>query len=212
MKSSLPMNSVLNLKSTLGLLGLVSGLFAVSSARADLSYFVDINTSSIVNHPTGPFSIDFQSIYGSGLAQTFTVSNLSFTNGGLMGSGTAVGAVSGNLTSSLALNPSSSSFLNDFFQGFDPTVTDIKFQVNLTTHATLETPTSFSVSILDIPTSGVGDSLLLVNIDGVSNALQTATGLGVTVNVTAVPEPSTYGLAASIAALITVVCARRRRT
>ena len=210
------MNPVRSLKAALGLLALVGGLFAASSARADLSYLIDINTSSIVNNPSGPFYIDFQSIYGSGLAQTFTVSNVSFTNGGLTGGATATGAVSGNLISSLVLNASSGSFYNDFYQGFDATVSNISFTVNLTTNAAGITPTSFSVSILDnavmnIPTSGVGDSLVLASIGGASNALQTGTGMGVTVSVTPVPEPSTYGLAASVATLIGVMWVRRRR-
>lgn len=210
------MNPVSSLKTTLGLLALVGGLFATSAARADLSYLVDINTTSIINHPSGPFYLDFQAIYGSGLAQTFTVSNLTFTGGGLTGPGSATGAVSGSLGTSLTLNPSSSSFYNDFFQRFDATVSDIKFKINLSTNAAGVTPTSFSVSLLDnavmnIPTNGVGDTLLLANINDGMSTLQTATGMGVVVSATPVPEPTTYGLAASLITLAGVVYRRRRR-
>lgn len=204
-----------SLKTALGLIALIGALVAPSAARANLSYLVDINTSSIINHPSGPFYLDFQAIYGSGLAQTFTVSNVGFTGGGLVGTGSSTGAVGGDLWTSLTLNPSSGSFYNDFFQGFDATVSDIKFKINLSTNAAGITPTSFSVSLLDnavinIPTSGVGDSLLLANINDGMSTLQTSTGLGVIVTATPVPEPATYGLAAGVVALAGVIYRRRR--
>lgn len=205
-----------SLKTALGLIALIGALVAPSAARADLSYLVDINTSSIINHPSGPFYLDFQAVYGSGLAQTFTVSDVAFTGGGLVGTGSSTGAVGGDLWTSLTLNPSSSSFYNDFFQGFDAAVSDIRFKINLSTNAAGITPTSFSVSLLDnavmnIPTSGVGDSLLLANINDGMSTLQTSTGLGVIVTATPVPEPATYGLAAGVVALAGVIYRRRRR-
>lgn len=200
---------------TVGLFAIASAFTGATVARADLAYLIDINTTSLLGNSSAPFSIDFQSLYGSGAAQTITVSNFSLTGGTLLGGANSFGAVSGLLPSTLTFNPSAGSFYNEYFQQFSSTVTDIKFRVDLSTNASVDTPTSFVVALLDnnfanIPTSGVGDSLVIYNLNGANTNFQTGTGLGVAVSVTPVPEPATYGLVASAAALALVALRRRR--
>lgn len=208
------MNSPRSLK--LALFALVCAVSAVPAARADLTYNVDVNTTSLIGNPSAPFYVDFQSLFGSGLPQTVTVSNFTLTGGSLVGSGTPFGDVTGSLATSLVLKPSSSSFLNEYYQQFSANVSDIKFTVNLTTNAVVSTPTSFVFAILDhnlenIPTTGVGDSLLFANINGRNSDITAATGLGVLVTATPVPEPSTYGLFAAALAAVGIAVRRRRR-
>lgn len=97
-------------------------------------------------------------------------------------------------------------------------VTDISFLVTLTTNASGITPTSFAVALLDsslfnLPTTGVGDSLLLFNLDGANTTYQTATTTGrtagVTVSVNAVPE--TIPTLATLLGVATIAAVWRRQ-
>lgn len=209
------MKSYRSIKSTLTLLGLIFAFAGATTVRADKSYLIGINTASIANNPAGPFYLDFQSLFGSGSAQTITLSDFSFTGGGwLPGTDSAIGAVSGGSPTSLVLNPSSASFYNEFYQQFSSGVTNLSFLATLTTNTSDITPTSFSVALLDsslfnLPTTGVGDSLLLFDLDGDNTNYQTAstTGrtAGVTVSVSAVPEMTpTLALLLGVAALAAV--------
>ena len=213
------MKLIHSFKSALALLGLVGALCSATIAHAQLSYLVDINTSSIVNHSAGPFALDFQSIAGSG-TQTITLSNFGFTGGGVTGAGDYTGAISGDLVTSLVLNPNSGSFFNEFFQQLDPTVSNISFMLNLTTNSAAPDPTSFNVAILDssmynIPTTQGSpfNTLLQFDINGGSTNYQTFTSIGdtsgVTLNVTAIPEPSTYALLTGLTVLTAGVWRRR---
>ncbi len=215
------MKSLRSIKTSLGLIGLLCALYGATVARADLSYLIDINTAPIVGNAAGAFYLDFQSYFGSGSAQTVTLSNFTFTGGSLLaGTDTTTGAVSGNLATSLVLNPNSGSFNNEFYQQFGSTVSDIKFTATLTTNAATGTPTSFVVAVLDnatnnIPTTGLGNSLLYFNLDGSSTNYQIATSTGdtggVTISLTAIPEPSTYAAMAGGLSLFAAIIARRRR-
>jgi hypothetical protein len=210
------MKTFLSLASGLRLLGLLGALLCASIARADLSYLVNINTASLIGNASGPFYLDFQSIFGSGSPQAIQVSSTGMTGGGFIGAPTSIGAVAGHPAASMIMLPSSSDPYNEFYQQFSPVTFDITFILDLTTNASGVTPTSFSVSILDntlanIPTTGVGDSLLLFNLNGANTAYQTGTGLGVTVSLTPIPEPSTYALLAGAAMFAGIVRRRKAR-
>jgi hypothetical protein len=91
---------------------------AGTSARADLSWTVTLDTSPLAGDYTGPFGLDFELI-GSG-GNTVTLSQFSF-GGGSAGPGSAflTGGVSGDLGGSVVLNDATG-FLNDFNQQFTP--------------------------------------------------------------------------------------------
>ena len=215
------MKSIRSIKAALGLLAVVAALAGANLARAT-NYTIDINTSSIApNNPAGPFYLDLQSLWGSGSAQTITVSNFVLTGGTFIGgTDSLIGAVTGGVGSSLVLNPSSGNFYNEFFQQFDSTVTDIKFDLSFIPNASGVTPTSFAVSILDsltynIPTNGVGDSLVLFSINGNSTNFQTGSSTGnetggVTASVT-VPDAASTGAMILGAVLVLAGCSRRLR-
>lgn len=189
----------------------------VAPARAG-TYTVQIDTSSLLGNPSGPFSIDFQSIFGSGSAQTITVGNFALTGGTLVsGTDWSTGAVSGNLATTLLLNPSSANFYNEFLQQFDATVSSIQFNLHVTTNSSGITPTSFAVAILDsgllnIPTTGLGDSLLHVDLNGAHTTIDTSSSIGSTAGVTVtVPDASsTLSLVFGAMAAVGLVASRRR--
>jgi hypothetical protein len=125
----------------------------VSSARADradvVTYRVSLNTSSLIGHAAGPFSIAFQLTDGSSLGDannTITISNVDF-GGGAAGIATAFGGATGSLGSTVTLTDSS--FLNFFIQQFSPG-THLNFQVTTTNNVDAGgTLDGFSFSILD---------------------------------------------------------------
>ena len=181
-------------------------MISASTSQAGLIYHVDINTAPLVGSLSGPFSLDFQLNDGSGTlagVNTVTLSSFVFTGGTATGSANLFGDATGSLSSTVTLTDDVS-FSNEFFQGFSAGTTKIGFNVLLTTNVDPgPTPDAFSMAILDntlanIPTTGLGDSLMLVNIDSASLSLSdvqsfTSTSpAGVTVAASAVPEPSSW--------------------
>lgn len=101
----------------------------------------------------------------------------------------------GDIGSSVTFNNSIS--FQELFQTFAPG-THLGFDVSLTTNSDGLTPDAFAFAILDngllnIPTNGLGDSLVFVNLDNANPAVQTFAGTGefAQVTVTSVPEPET---------------------
>ena len=208
-----------SLKTVASLLALLGALSGATVARANLSYLVEINTAALVGNTFAPFSLDLQSFWGSGAAQTITVSNFSFTGGNFNGIPDIIGTVPGSTGTSLVFNSTSSSGLNDFFQGFDSGVTDIKFNVSLTTNAAGAAPTTFAVQLYGsngfaATTSGYFDTLVNFSIDGSNTSFISGNGTGayagVTTTVTAIPEPSVT--AALFGAGAMAFCVIRRRS
>jgi len=172
-------------------------LFAAQTGgAASIEYFVDINTASLVGNASGPFSLDFQLNDGSGTGDgnnTATINNFAFGSGGATGTANLSGGASGNLSSAVSLTDTSA--FNEFYQTFN-TGSTLSFDVTLTLNSDSgPTPDSFAFVILDntlsnIPTTGVGDSYLLVNL-GPTPSITTGPSASpaVTVSVTPVPEP-----------------------
>jgi hypothetical protein len=179
---------------------LCAGLLAMnaSSAAASTITHVDVNTAPLVGSAAGPFSLDFQ-LLGS-FSNTATVSNFSFGGGSAVGAPTLAGGATGSLASGVTLTDSAS-FFNEFFQEFTPGAR-VGFDVSVTDIGPAQgfSPDAFSFSILDgflaqIPTTGLGDSLLLVNITttpgiGGVQTFSSTSPAGVAVTVSAVPEPA----------------------
>ena len=185
-------------------------LASASVCDAAFLFNVSLDTSPLIGHPAAPFSLDFQLNDGSATGDrnnTAFLSNFQFGNGGMAGPGspTLIGGAAGNLSSTVTLQDTR--FLNEFFQPFTPG-TLLCFDVNLTTNLdNSPTPDQFSFAILDgsgieIPTEGLGDAFLKVNINSANPAIQTfSTDLSrtdIAVDAPAlnacVPEPATCGL------------------
>jgi hypothetical protein len=188
----------------LALLLIVCSFFLVKAdCYADLSFNVNLDTSPLIMNPAGPFSLDFQLIDGSGTGDannTATIDTFLFGTGNVISSPlTSIGGASGSLSSSVSITDSA--FLNEFSQPLNPG-SKLSFRVELTTNVDAgPAPDAFSFSILnnngaEIPTTGVGSALLLVNIDSTHPRVET---FGTTANsaislsapqVTVVPETS----------------------
>ena len=185
-------------------LGLALGagiLFAAQTgSAASVEYYVDINTASLVGNASGPFSLDFQLNDGSGTGDgnnTATINNFAFGSGGASGTANLSGGASGDLSSAVTLTDTSA--FNEFYQTFN-TGSTLSFDVTLTLNSDSgPTPDSFAVAILDntlsnIPTSGVGDSYLLVNLGPTPGVvIGSSASPAVTLSATPVPEPGSLG-------------------
>lgn len=209
--------------SLLGFAGLL--LSSVSSYAQNLH--VVINTSSLSLAPNAalaPYSLDFQLNSGNTLGNnTAVLSNFAFGGGGApFGAANAIGGVTGSLPGSVSLADTFA--FNEFYQSFQPG-SILSFDLSLSQNVDAgPTPDAFSISILDnalanIPTSGissgVGANVLgFVDLPGNLASFQTFTGTGdyagVTLSITPVPEPATYGLIAGVLAVVGVAVRRYR--
>jgi hypothetical protein len=130
-------------------------------AAADVTYNVALDTSALVGHPAGPFSIGFQLTDGSGTGDgnnTVKISNVQFGGGGAAaGAPALVGGAAGSLAAGVTLRDTV--FLNSFAQSFMPGNL-LTFQLSLTSSIDNGAiPDQFSFSLLDhngveIPTAG----------------------------------------------------------
>lgn len=198
---------------------LAAGLFLSSAAAHAAVYRVTIDTSTLAATGNGPFALDFQ-FNGGDTPGNNTAVISSFTFGGgsaLAGTNVATTSdVSGTLATTVTL--ANTLPFNEFYQQFNPGGL-VQFDINVTQNLDGVTPDSFAFAILDkdffnIDTTGSGDNLVTFNIDTAGTlTVNTSQGQGVysgvTVNVSAVPEPSTalIGLLAGGLGMC-----RRRRT
>ena|ERR1022692_741645 len=108
-------------------------LLAVTiAAHAQVTYTVTLNTTPLIGHPAGPFSLAFQLADGSGSGDgnnAAVINNVQFGAGGLAtGVPRLFGGASGSLTSAIVLVDNG--FPNLFTQAFTPGTT-LTFQVAL---------------------------------------------------------------------------------
>ncbi len=188
-------------KQTLVAFACIGAFLNAPTSRASLAFYhVDVNTAALIGNPSGPFSVDFQFNDGSGLGDgnnTGTVGNFTYGGGGASGSATQLGGASGDLYSGVVLTDTTP--FNELFQGFTAGTT-LGFDVTLTTNVDPgSTPDAFSFAILDgslanIPTTGVGDTLLLINLYPAGVNIQTGASLNPAGVIVAVPEPSSLGI------------------
>lgn len=200
---------------------LVITLTASQAAAAPLAFNVLINTTPLLGNAGAPFALDFQLNDGSGtVVNTATIFNFAFGGGAPTGSPMLFGDATGNLSSQVRLMDTTP--FNEFLQSF-VAGSFLRFDVLLT--ANVESgpiPDLFSISILDknlnnIPTTGLGDSLALVNITRTSLGLsdvQTATSTspaGVGATVQPVPEPASLLLLTSGVGAVMATVRKRRQ-
>jgi hypothetical protein len=188
---------------------LCAGLLAAvpaTAAAGSFAFHVAVNTSPLVGDPSAPFSLDFALIDGSGTLaapNTVLVNNFTFSGGSAVGMPTLLGGASGSLSAGISLTDGAN-FLNEIFQPF-VAGSALGFDVYLTINVDPGAPDAFSFAILDknllnLTTTGLGDTLLLANIDKASLRLgdlqkfSTTSPAGVTVSVTDLPEPGSLVL------------------
>lgn len=205
----------------------------------DMLYNVVIDTSPLIGHSAGPFSLELQFNDGTGTGDANNSAFLSaflFGTGGPSGTASIFGGVTGNMGSSVTMIDSS--FFNQFIQGFNPGAT-LSLQLALTTNVDAGgTPDEFSLSIVDssgfeIPTFGPANALLIIDIDSATPTVSTfstdtsqspnAGGPPINIGapqigpvVSSVPEPSSLSLLAIGLAAVVVAAGRgpawKRRT
>jgi len=192
------------------------GLATVASPAAATSIHVQVNTAPLIGNPAGPFFLDFALTDGSGTLagpNSVVVSNFNFGGGTAVGAPTLTPGASGSLATSVTLSDAANGFV-EFFQQFTPGSL-LNFDVSTTNNVDPVQPDAFAFAILDknllnLPTTGLGDSLVLLNISRVA-AFQafSTTGsapAGVAASAVLLPEPGTLVLLGS-----GIVVALRRR-
>jgi len=176
-------------------------IWCVPACKAQLLYEVSLDTSPLVTASSGPFSLDFQLLDGSGSGDANNTAVLNQLNFGIGGSAagdpTVLGGATGDVSSAVTLTDSS--FLNEFVQPFTPGDT-LRFNLSVTNNQDIGDLTDqFAFALLDgngtaLPTFGPGNALLTVDL--ATGGLQTFSTSGpssVSLNapaVTVVPEPS----------------------
>ncbi len=203
------------------LLGVASLLLTPTSSLAQ-NFHVTVNTTALTTLPNSanaPFSLDFQLNSGATLNNNSAViSNFTFGGGGApFGSANYFGGASGTLPGAVTLTDTAA--FNEFFQSFTAG-TILGFDLSLSNIADAgPTPNVFAFSLLDsstfnIPTTGLGDTLFLVTLNGGALSPEAFSGTGdyagITVSFAAIPEPSTYGAMIGAAAFVGVLRNRRR--
>ena len=192
----------------LALASLGGAMFCPAPGRAaNFSYHVDLNVSSLTAAPTnGTYFLDFQ-LNGDGqpaaATNTVTVNNFAFTLGGASGTATTYEGASGSINSSVVLSLNSNNTLNELYQGFTGTTTDIQFDVTTSGNGSGITPDTFLIEILN----GSGNPITTNAPDTVSLLSQAINGPVTLANVStyrstspagvttsAVPEPSTWAV------------------
>jgi hypothetical protein len=200
----------------------VLALVALTVAQADVFYDVVMDTSPLIGHSAGPFSIAFEFADGSGIGDgnnALFVSGFDFGSGGPSGLPLTFGSVGGDLSTSVVITDASPD--NIFVQSFVPGNT-LSFLLEMTTNVDAGgTPDEFIMSILDntftpIPTlsNSPANPFLQIDIDSSNPTVQTFSsdstqapaGGGDPISiaaplVTAVPEPSSAPLVA-----MTLIC------
>jgi len=227
----------LTLKNNFALVASAIALLSAPALPAQvLNFGVDLNTAALNTQDSAnaPFYLDFQLNYGDSTnpTSTVTLSNFQFTGGSALGSPTTTGTASGNLTSSVLLTASSISQLNELYQPFASSTTDIKFTASVTETGSGVTPTEFTTAILDsslnppaqlFTTAPDTASLVVLNLKpsntytnvGAYTSLTSADAntvvTGVAATITPVPEPSTTAAIVGCAVTIFACYARRFR-
>lgn len=199
---------------------LATGLavFASPAQATPLTFHVQVDTAPLIGNPHGPFYLDFALTDGSGTLagpNSVVIDDFAFGAGAPLGSATLTGGATGNLSTSVNLSDNAN-FFNEFFQAFTPGAA-LGFDVTLTTNADPVSPDAFTFSILDgnllnLTTTGLGDSLLLANISpslsvSTIQTFSTTSPVGVTVDASAIPEPGTLLLLGTGI----LACIRRRQ-
>lgn len=205
-----------HLKSTLLQAAMGVALLGASASYA-ASYHIEVNTAGLGLSPSAPFSLDFQFNDGGVLNNnTATVSNFNFFGGSAGGSPTLISGATGDIAAVVpSVTFNNSGAFQELFQGFTPG-TKLSFDVAMTTNLDGATPDAFVFAILDnglanIPTNGLGNSLVLVEINSTLPAVQTFAGTGEFASVTAVPEPETFAMLLAGLGLVGAVVRRKQR-
>lgn len=196
------------------------------TATADIIN-VTLDTTPLMGHPAGPFSILFVFTDGDGIGDSnnaVTINNISFGGGSALGGSFQFGGASGSLAGGVTIDDSF--FLSLFSEAFVPG-NQLTFTLSLTTADDAGgIPDRLTFSILDalgspIPTlAPAGDFFLGADLGSAGAVLEVfgsdpsrAPSVGSAVSIaaptiTAVPEPTTISLLG--VALAAMVIQRRR--
>lgn len=165
--------------SRLGLMAAFCCALSLPMCRADMIVGVQLDTSPLIGHAAGPFSINFQLNDGSGTGDannTAQLSEFDFGGGGASGVPVLMGGAAGDLAAGITITDSA--FFNAFTGQFTPG-NQLRFLLRLTTAVEQPQPDQFSFAILDslgfeIPTQGFGP-LLVIDINAPAPVVQTFT-------------------------------------
>jgi len=169
---------------------------------------ITVNTSQLVGHPAGPFSLAFQLTDGGGTgnaSNTVTVSRVQFGGGSASESPVSTGGASGSLAASVTLTDSA--FVNYLYQPFVPG-SQLTFVVSVTGNlGSGQIPDRFSFSILDrtgaeIPTLAGEDfdQILAVDINSSDPTFQIFAG-----DTSRTPEAGGNAITISVPSVLTDV-------
>ncbi len=201
------------------LLALASAVTLASLAQADSTVNFKVNLNLAGRTGTAPFGIqvdliDPQSLFGS---SSVSLSSFVMNGGAFSGVSTLNGLATGNLGTSATLSANNSTVISSISRDFNAGVTSLSFNVSAASDLANSSAHGLSIFVYDsvdfLNTASPSKAFVTLDVNGGMNFGNIATfnGSGVTASVSAVPEPSTYGLMGAGAAAAIAFVRRRKR-
>lgn len=200
----------------LSLLAALAAFTAAAHADSFVNFRVNFNFSGLAG--SAPYGLevdltDAQTLFGT---STVTLGNFTVNGGAFSGATTLTGLATGALGSSVTLTANGSTALSFLSRDFGSGVTSLSFDVAATSDQSVAAPHGLSFFVYDsadyLASSSPDKAFVKLDLSGNAGFanVQTYSGSGVSASVSAIPEPSTYGLLGA-GVLAGIAAVRRRR-
>lgn len=201
-------------------LAMIAALATAARAENTLNFRVDLNFDGLSGNAPFGLQFDLSDSLNSFETSSVTFSNFVVNGGAFTGTSQSWNTdslVTGEIGSSFTMMANGSVGLSDFWRDFDAGVTSISFDVAATSSRAGIDADGLAIFVYDADAflaSNAPDGASLLNLNLSNEAvfadIGTYAGQGITASVSAIPEPSTYGLMGACAFAGAALIRRRR--